>query len=132
MDKWRSSSGNVTWNLQKLQTSEKEFSDSTQHRAWSIYVWRLQRHSEASECDIRLFWKLIRQLKPGEDTSHHSDFFATVENNYSDLKHAHSLSTEFPGGPVSVDEIQTFISNLNRRKASGIDRVQNEHFIYVE
>ena len=121
---------------------------------------------EASECDIRLFWKLIRQQKPrtsriypaiehkgklfedppgvsnafakyfwdiynpGEDTSYDSDFFATVESTYSDLKHAHSLSTDFPVGHVSVDEIQTIIRGLKRRKAPGLDRVQNEHYIY--
>ena len=31
---------------------------------------------------------------------------------------------------MSVDEIQTIIRNLKRRKAPGLDRVQNEHFIY--
>ena len=121
---------------------------------------------KASECDIRLFWKLIRQQKPrtsriypaiehkgklfegppgvsnafakyfwdiynrGEDTSYDSDFFATVESTCSDLKHAHSLSPDFPGGHVSVDKIQTIIRGLKCRKAPGLDRVQNEHFIY--
>ena len=30
---------------------------------------------------------------PGKDTSYDSNFFTTVENSYSDPKHAHSLNT---------------------------------------
>ena len=151
--------------LQKLQTSEKEL--NIEHDRYMSDVFK--DIDKASECDIRLFWKLITQLKsrtariyrypaiehkgnsseillhgnsnafakyfcdiynPGEDTSYDSDFFTTVEKSYSDLKHAHSLSTDFPGGPVSVDEMQTIIRGLKRRKASGLDRVQNEHLIH--
>ena len=120
------------------------------------------------QCDIRLFWKLITQLKsstariyrypaiehkgnsseillhgdsnafakyfcdiynPGEDTSYDSDFFMTVENSYSDLKHAHSLSTEFPGGAVSVDEPLLVISNAGKHPALIVYKTNTSYMV---
>lgn len=123
---------------------------------------------EASECDVRLFWRLIKRQRPRssriyseietENVSYsnpvdiancfakhfeniynpqdigtfNDDFFRSIENSYSELKTVTKLLNEksLPGGDITIDEISNIISDLKRRKAPGIDRIQSEHIIY--
>jgi hypothetical protein len=63
-----------------------------------------------------------------EKSDYDQDFFRSIENLYSKLKCASSLSNVgFPGGPATVDEIQSIIRNLKCRKAPVLDLIQNEH-----
>ena len=68
---------------------------------------------------------------PKENDSFDSQFFHDIENSYTNLETIFSSSPEtFPGGAVTVDEISHILRDLKRRKAPGLDRIQNEHFIY--
>lgn len=66
-----------------------------------------------------------------ENTNYHPDFLSSVEKRYSKLERTSSSSNDsFPGGPAPINEIQTIIRNLKRRKAPGFDFFQNDYLIH--
>lgn len=122
---------------------------------------------QASECDLRLFWKLIKRQRPRNLSSYpemefngilydnpdeitkcfachfqnifnpvncndfDDDFFHFIEKSYEDLQSfSRSNNDNLPGGHITGKEIIEIVKDLKRRKAPGLDRIQNEHVIY--
>jgi hypothetical protein len=139
---------------------------NAEHERYMASVF--QDIDEASECDIRLFWKLVKQQRPKntrlyteveldgklmddpvdiangfashferiynpiDNDNFDSDFFNNIENAYSSIKKSTSTQHDsmIPGGEILSSEVSCIIKDLKRRKAPGIDCIQNEHLIY--
>lgn len=124
----------------------------TQEQAIFEYENSIYREiDESSECDIRLFWKLINQQKrrksnacyklsydsktasePQAIANLFSEYFKklyTFDDNHAFDKRTHkrnfSLSSHF-----TINDIVNQLKTLKKRKSPGIDCVQNEHIIY--
>lgn len=123
---------------------------------------------QASECDVRLFWKLVKRQRPRNTRFYQeieidgrlvdnpdeiascfaeyfeqiynptkskmfdSEFYKTIENSYLFIQENSRLQTlsKLPGGEVTATEISKAIKDLKRRKAPGLDCIQNEHLIF--
>uniref|UniRef100_A0A8W8LQ95 Reverse transcriptase domain-containing protein n=1 Tax=Magallana gigas TaxID=29159 RepID=A0A8W8LQ95_MAGGI len=61
-----------------------------------------------------------------------SEFYKTIENSYLFIQENSRLQTlsKLPGGEVTATEISKAIKDLKRRKAPGLDCIQNEHLIF--
>jgi hypothetical protein len=61
-----------------------------------------------------------------------SDFFHNIEYTYSSIKKSTTLqhNSMVPGGQITPTEVSSIIKDLKRRKAQGIDCIQNEHLIH--
>ncbi|CAC5395585.1 unnamed protein product [Mytilus coruscus] len=141
---------------------------NVQHAAYEQYIQKCYDDiNEAAECDIRLFWKLIKRYKPSAsriypeiihngDTSNNPesiayafmDYFSnlcTTDNTetfdtskklfndsaYSEILKTCCNSTEnLPGGVINECEVRDIVKSLMHKKASGHDKIQNEHLIY--
>ncbi|VDI49007.1 Hypothetical predicted protein [Mytilus galloprovincialis] len=98
--------------------------------------------NNAAECDIRLFWKLIKRQKPKHskvylytpaDTSTFDDPTLNEMNKaYREIERVCKADEDLylPGGMISCDDVSSVIKQLKRRKACGNDMIQNEHLIY--
>ncbi|MFI0416588.1 MAG: hypothetical protein ACH255_20920, partial [Candidatus Thiodiazotropha sp.] len=110
--------------------------------------------NESSEHDIRLFWRLINMKKNKKannctEISYHghtaknpegianvfAEYFADLysfcdESENLDNEHTQHSNQLNLSAQISVDDITKQLKSLKKRKAPGIDKVQNEHLIY--
>lgn len=110
--------------------------------------------NESSEHDIRLFWRLIN-MKKSKKTSNcteisynghnaknperianvFAEYFTDLysfcdESDNLDEDHTQHSNQLNLSSQISVDDITKQLKSLKKRKAPGIDKVQNEHLIY--
>ncbi|CAC5405418.1 unnamed protein product [Mytilus coruscus] len=141
---------------------------NVQHAAYEQYIQKCYDDiNEAAECDIRLFWKLIKRYKPSTSriypeiihngdtcnnpesianafmdyfsnlcTMDNTDTFDTSKKLFIDSAYSEILKTccnsneNLPGGVINECEVRDIVKSLMRKKASGHDKIQNEHLIY--
>ncbi|CAG2248802.1 unnamed protein product [Mytilus edulis] len=141
---------------------------NVQNAAYEQYIQKCYDDiNEAAECDIRLFWKLVKRCKPSTSriypeiihngdtcndpesianafmdyfsnicTTDNTDTFDTSKKQFIDSAYSEILNTccnsneNLPGGVIKESEVRDIVKSLMRKKASGHDKIQNEHLIY--
>ena len=69
---------------------------------------------------------------PSVDALFDATFRQQVEKFLNIHAECSSLNNDFPGGPITVDDLDRVFRKFNYRKAPGSDRVTYEHIIYSD
>ena len=110
----------------------------THTQSYNDYVKQCANEiDEASECYIRLFWKLItrtRNQKRTEISNSFADYYESIYfhesplneyNDIIDMTHEDELNYS-----ITFSEVEKLIRTLKLQKAPGIDNITNEHIRY--
>lgn len=158
VDKWRSPSSRDKNPYKNYKRAKRNFRNGLNDELDRYMSGVFKDIDELSECDVRLFWKLFRRFLP--HLSCHCVQWLTVwwplwcffcickafilpkkiqiiiQTSSLQLKSATVNSNALQAHQMIVSQevlrpsIQTIIRNIKRRKAPGIDFIQNEHLIH--